>query len=130
MNRKRISIAAVIIFFGLGLVAQPLMAAQCAKMMACAPEHADHHRPGADNGHACVCLQTQMKLVNASCSSSKRGLAAPAVKPYPYNGFESPMAVGNRLTAMDLPWGTDCPNPQKGSIPLPSVYILNLALRC
>jgi hypothetical protein len=130
MNTKQISIAAIIVFFGFGLVAEPLMASQCAKMMACGLKHADHHRPGADNGHACVCLQIQMKLVKASCSASKRSLTVPAVKPYPYNGFKSPMAVGNRLTAMDLPWGADCPNPQIESIPLPSVYILNMALRC
>jgi len=130
MKKNNLIIALITLSFSLGLLAQPVLAAKCVRMIECMPAHKECHLPSAADGHSCSCLQTNLNLISSFFLPSKRYLLVPAAKPYANIGLDIPSGYANQLIYMDMPYGSCSKTSHSDPVPQNATFILNLTLLC
>ena len=77
MTRRTSIITFLTLFFGFTFLAQPAIAAECARMLGCMPDHSTNHLPGAKDDPSCTCTQSTQLLLRYICMPQNRSQIAP-----------------------------------------------------
>lgn len=130
MTRRTPIIAFIALLFGAAFLAQPAIAAECAKMMRCMHGHSDGHLPSAKEKPFCDCAQSAQKLLRYGCMPQKRSQVAPDINLSSHIDDGMPSPYDSPWLSQDWPWTAHrffrVVDPAPGS----PIFILNQTILC